>query len=400
MSSPRPIDAKRVLVVRTDRIGDMILSTPLLAAIKSASPECEVTVVVPAYVAPVLEGNEDVDTVLIWKSEEASSSALRSRAFDAVILLNPSVEAGMRVLQAGIPYRTGPLARTSSFFFLNRGVRQARSRGTRHQAEWDADFAALVTGGRAGAGGDIPAPKIRITDEERARGLVIVCETFGGERPAMLLGLHPGSGGSVLAWGDDRFLETARLFRDAGFAVAITGSESERAGAERMARGLASGLAQDSGKPGTSSGTGKRSQPVAVSLAGNHDFRTFLGILAQFDHFLAPSTGPLHAAAALGVPVSAPYPPLPSQRAGRWGPRPLPGIGAAAPEPDVSCPARIRCLEERCPHHPCMSLLSPGELFAASIALHVADDAPDEHDAHDARGTHDSGRESGAGGAR
>lgn len=383
MSTPRPIDATRVLVVRTDRIGDMILSTPLLTAIKSASPDCEVVVAVPSYVAPVLEGNEDADAVLIWESEDGSSAALRARSFDAAILLNPGLEAGLRVLRAGIPFRTGPLARTSSFFFLNRGVRQARSRGTRHQAEWDADFAALVTGGRAGEATDagvagnlsvdpaakIPAPKIRITDEERARGLSIVQEAFGGKSPAKLLGLHPGSGGSVLAWGDVRFLETARLFRDAGYAVAITGSESEREAVERMVRNLA----EDSGGP------------VAVSLADNHDFRTFLGILAQFDHFLAPSTGPLHAAAALGVSVSAPYPPLPSQRAGRWGPRPLPGVGAAAPEPDVSCPARIRCLEERCPHHPCMSMLLPDQMFRASIALH---------------GAHETGREPGAEGAR
>ncbi|NNE08550.1 MAG: glycosyltransferase family 9 protein [Gemmatimonadetes bacterium] len=384
MNSPRPIDAKRVLVVRTDRIGDMILSTPLLGMIKSASPDCEVTVAVPSYVAPVLDANEDVDAVLIWESEEASVSALRSRAFDAAILLNPGLEAGMRILRAGIPYRTGPLARTSSFFFLNRGVRQARSRGARHQAEWDADFATLVTGGRAdasgeaggsGAAGDIPPPKVRISDEERERGLAIVREAFDGERPAKLLGLHPGSGGSVLAWGDDRFLETARLFRNAGYAVAITGSESEREAAERMARELV----QDA------------EAPAAVSLAGAHDFRTFLSILAQFDHFLAPSTGPLHAAAALGVPVSAPYPPLPSQRAGRWGPRPLPGIGAAAPEPDVACPARIRCLEDRCPHHPCMSLLTPEQLFREVIALH--DSRAAEADGRDAGAT-------GAGGAR
>jgi len=146
------VDAKTIAVIRTDRMGDLILTTPLFQAIKEASPEARVLSFASPYAAPVIERNPHVDETILWRNDAREMSrALAARRPEAAILLNPSFRACAAVWRAGIPFRTGPLSRPSSFLFLNRGIRQTRSRSPRHQSELDAAFAPLVTGGRAGA---------------------------------------------------------------------------------------------------------------------------------------------------------------------------------------------------------------------------------------------------------
>ncbi len=340
------VDAQKILVVRTDRLGDLLLSTPLLRAIREASPEVEIVVLAPPYVLPALHLNPDLNRTLEWTLDSRgkpllSSKTLAAERFDASIALNPGMAAGLLLRRAGIPFRTGPLARPSSFLFLNRGLRQSRSRSGLHQAELDAAFAPLVTGGRASG---TPPPRLILNETERSQGIAIVeGARFDQRRP--VVGIHTGSGGSALSWPADFYVTLGRFFVEAGWSVACTGNGDEAPLAEELAAKIGQ---------------------HARSVAGEEEMRTFFGILAAFDHFVAPSTGPLHAAAALGIPVSSPFPPLPSQSVGRWGPR---TDRCNIASPDVDCPERIRCRNEKCRYHPCMEGLRAEDLFRGVPAL-------------------------------
>lgn len=333
-------DAGVVAVVRTDRVGDLILSTPLFQAIKEASPGCRVVAVASAYALPVLEGNRWVDETLPWEPRRTPSD-LRERRVDAAIVLNPSWASCASVFRAGVRYRTGPLSRPSSFALLNRGVRQRRSRALMHQSELDAAFAPLVTGGRASG---TPPATLLLGEEERRAGLEEV-RAAGAPEGKPLAGLHPGSGDSALRWPEERYVETGRLLVRAGWSVAVTGGAAETGLTRRISVAIGEG---------------------AFDAGGDRPLRLFFGMLAQFGLFVAPSTGPLHAAAALGVPVAAPYPPLPSQSPERWGPR---TERAALLAPDVVCPARVRCKGERCPLWPCMERIGAGELAEGALRI-------------------------------
>ncbi len=340
MRIPKSIDAKRILVVRTDRLGDMILSTPLIRSIAEASPRAEIVLLARRYALDALRLEHSVGDTIEWTADGAgratlSPGELARHRFDAAILLNPGMAAGLLVLRAGIPFRTGPLARPSSFLFLNRGIRQRRSRSHLHQARLDAALAPLVTGGRARG---VHLPRLILDEEERRGGRKLLeSARFTPGRP--VAGIHAGSGDSVLRWPEESFARMGELFVRNGWSVAYTGAGNEVELADRLAR---------------------RTGEHARSLAGDRPLRLFFGLLAALDHFVAPSTGPLHAACALGVPVTAPYPPLPSQCAERWGPL---GGDASTATPAVECPARIRCALEKCRYHPCMERLEPEELF-------------------------------------
>ena len=58
--------SERILVVRRDNIGDLILTTPLLHALRRARPQAHIAALVNSYNAPVLDGNPDVDAVHVY----------------------------------------------------------------------------------------------------------------------------------------------------------------------------------------------------------------------------------------------------------------------------------------------------------------------------------------------
>lgn len=339
-NEPRPVDAESVVVIRTDRLGDLVLSTPLFQAIKEASPACRVAAMAAPYALPALERNPWIDEILPWTDRAEATRALRARRFEAAIVLNPSWASCGAAWRAGVPYRTGPLSRPSSFVFLNRGVRQSRSRAGRHQSELDAAFAPLVSSGRAEG---VPAPLLVLSKEELRAGAAILGE-IGVTGAGPVVGLHPGSGESALRWPEERYAAAGRFLAGEGFAVVVTGGPGEVGLAKRVAASIGEG---------------------AFVAAGARPLRVFFGLLASFDLFLAPSTGPLHAAAALGVAVASPFPPLPSQNPERWGPRTK---RAAVLAPDVPCPARTRCRGPRCRFHPCMEGIGAEELVRAALA--------------------------------
>ena len=198
-----------------------------------------------------------------------------------------------------------------------------------------------MTGGKSVP---VPSPTLHLTGDEREEGARILVEAgVGGDRP--VAGIHPGSGDSVLRWPEDRFVQVGRLLAAEGWRVVVTGGGAERESARRVAAAVGGG---------------------AVAVAADRPLRSFFGLLSKLDLFVAPSTGPLHAAAALGVPVAAPFPPLPSQSPGRWGPR---TERAFLLSPPVDCPARIRCRKGRCPDHPCMEKVGAEELFRGAVRV-------------------------------
>ncbi len=98
---------ERILVVRRDNIGDLILTTPLLHALRRARPQAHIAALVNSYNAPVLEGNPDVDAIHVYDKAKHRPDLpravvlartarlllrLRRLTFDRVILAGPGAQ--------------------------------------------------------------------------------------------------------------------------------------------------------------------------------------------------------------------------------------------------------------------------------------------------------------------
>ena len=102
--------AKKYLIVRTDRVGDVLLTTPLNAAIRAADPEAQIAWLVRPYTAPLLENNPDVDQVILDKDGRVGAlvEALKPHHFDAGSRGLSALAWGVGSLQNGNSYAHRP----------------------------------------------------------------------------------------------------------------------------------------------------------------------------------------------------------------------------------------------------------------------------------------------------
>jgi heptosyltransferase III len=332
----------KVLVARCDRLGDLVLSLPVFAWLKRERPDWEVHALVAAAGTPLVENDPAIDAIYTWHGipDPQLEAKLRAERYDAVLILQFQTELAAMLRRAGIPRRYGPLSRWASWWLLNRGVLQGRSRVRRHERDYNVDLARRL----AGRDGAAPDPRICLQDAQREAGLRIRAREAPGAR--VLAFVHPASGGSALDWEPARFAAVAgELAARPGWQVFLTGSHHDRLVIDRIGPDL---------------------DPRVKVMAERYPLREFLGLLAAGDVMVAPSTGPLHMAAALGLAAVGIYPPAPTMGPRRWGPL---GPWSRALVPAVDCPAKRHCWQERCLLYNCLAAVRVQDVVAAAVDL-------------------------------
>src|SRR3990167_2028582 len=139
---------KNILIIRTDRIGDVVLTTPAIKALRDAFPQARMTILVSPGTKDLVEGNELLDEVLIDDRHGEHRglfgygkivSLLRRRKFDLVINYHTKKRTNLLCFLAGIPVRTG--YKNNKFgFLLNRPVKDERHFGKKHEAQYCLDI--------------------------------------------------------------------------------------------------------------------------------------------------------------------------------------------------------------------------------------------------------------------
>ena len=126
----------RILLVRTDGIGDVLLSVPLAGAIKRERPKDEVWLLTRSYTRELGENHPDIDGVLtpdtdggIPYSSGSLVRTLRSKSFDSAVLVYPRFRMALLLLRAGIPVRVGTGYRWFSFLFTHRVYEHRKNMG-------------------------------------------------------------------------------------------------------------------------------------------------------------------------------------------------------------------------------------------------------------------------------
>jgi ADP-heptose:LPS heptosyltransferase len=355
----------------------MLLTLPMVPALKRAFPACRVTVLASAANAAAARHHPGVDHVEVDPLEAKGSrlrgvwslaAQIRRVECDAAVVVHPTPRLALAVYLAGVPMRIGSAYRAYSFLF-NRRVREHRSRlPWKHETvynlnllqplgvtptnmpslQWTVDcFGNRASTSSARAVG-ISISKENSAHPEPVEGCGSRLSTLlqwqvGADEAAQadrllrdvglgterFIVIHPGNAGSALNWSPAQYGELGRRLAAAGVRVVITGSEAEVA--------LTAHVSASAG-PGT------------VDLGGKLTLVQLAALLKRCALYVGSSTGPTHLAAAVGAPVVALYSPLRSNAPDRWAP-----IGERVtvlqPAVDLVCP---RCLGPRCPYYHCM----------------------------------------------
>ena len=227
MTSP----PRRILVRCPNWVGDVVMATPALGALRRRFPDAEITVAIKSYAAPILDGSEFIDgrvelygaggPVAVWKR----ARTLRRRGFDLAVLLTNSFSSALEVFLAGIPRRLGYRADGRSLL-LSHAVRQQFEGGRRLPLPMVDYYLALTA---------------ELGCERSARGYVL--DTTAAERAeleawsrrngiapdARLVGINPGAKfGSSKLWIPERFAAAAdRLSSGSGRLPVLLGGPGE-----------------------------------------------------------------------------------------------------------------------------------------------------------------------------
>jgi heptosyltransferase III len=344
-------DTLRILIVRPDRLGDVVLSTPVLDVIKRNYPQSRLTLLVREAVVPVVEGLPSVDEILVYRPEGAHAGLggiwrlageIRQRKFRIAVVLQAGWRVALAVFLAGVRYRVGPLSKLHSYFLYNRGARQRRSQVEMHEADYNLQLLRKL-GIRVGTR-HVPT-SVALAPGAAGRAAEWLRER-GFQPGAPLVVVHPGMGGSALNWPESHYVELLRALVREGRSVLVTSGPAETALVGRLAAAL---------------GTAAERIIVYSGSATAESLGMLGGLLSHASVVVAPSTGPLHVAVALGKPVVTFFPPIRVQSAIRWGPYVKDERAASVLVPEVYCGEDFACRGNLCNYFPCMRTLTVNE---------------------------------------
>ena len=356
----RPLtEPSRILVVRTDRLGDVILTLPVFIALRRCFPGARLAMLAGRYAGGIVVGYPPVDEIL-WYDDAGGlvpfrvmMARLRSGRFDAVVIVHPTPRLALLAFLARIPVRIGTGFRFFSFLF-NRRVYMHRKTAERHEVEYN--LALLAPLGCAAVPGkplDVP---LDIPPGARERAATLLENAGVTGRFAVI---HPGSGGSAREWPPENFGLLARRFIERmNLAVVVTGTGGESGRVEEVVRAT-------SGR--------------AVNLAGLLSVKELAALLQKASLLVANSTGPLHVGVAVGTPVVGLFPQIPVMGSRRWGPytdnaRVL--VGEGPPDCDeCSGNAGIPCA--------CMASVTVEKAYEAAADLLAAPAITERRHAHE-----------------
>lgn len=359
LPSPGPPPVREVLVLRLDRIGDLVMSLPALARLRAALPDAHLALAAGRWSLDVAR-RAPVDEVLEWSApwagrpHEGSTSvasllgaalARRGRAPDLAIDLQGDLRAVLLMAATGARRRVG-YANTGAGRLLTDVVPLDETVSWVEQNE----RAVRLALDAAGVPSDVTVPRpALVTARERA-----TARARAGAGSGPLVGVHPSGGRLIKQWPVERWAEVvSRLQAAHGARVVVTGSSADRP--------LAAAL-------------GQRTAGPVVDLAGALDVGETLALLAELDLFLSSDTGPMHMAAAVGTPSVSVFGPSDSVRYFSGGDPGAPGAKHLVARVDLWCAPcnRIRVPPEECAAAPapeCLHLVTVDHVYALAERL-------------------------------
>lgn len=322
----RPIECtnlKRILVTRTDRIGDVVLSTPVFQAVKERYPESHLAALVLKETEAVVRGNPSLNQVIVYDKKGHEKSwwrsflfgvRLRKENFDIVIHLHPTNRVHFISWLANIPVRIG--YRRKNHYLLTHVIEEKKWEGRKHEAEYNFDLLALI---------DVSKPEelelyFPLQDKDRELLMNVLPSGFNGNHYVVF---HPSASCISKRWSPERLANVAdRLVQNYGVRAVIVGEGAGTLHAAQMQKFM---------------------RKEALNLGGKLNLGMLAWLLKGARLLISNDSGPVHVASAVGTPVISIFGRnQPGLGTTRW--RPI-SPNSSFLQKDVGC---IECLAHNC----------------------------------------------------
>lgn len=345
--------ARRILAVRLDNLGDLLVTTPAIHAIKASLPGIELTLLTSPVGAQAGQLNPDINDVIIYQApwmdpwqqlpqdserEQRMIATLRDRRFDGAIIFTSfrqsPLPAAYLCYLADIPLRLAASIDGPGSLLTTRHKHPERMM---HEVERGLDLIGAI--GLSPAELDLV---LQVPPADRDRINVLLQEQ-GVDHAHPLVVIHPGCSMPARTYPWERYAAVGDLLAERlGATIVLTGTTEERPLVDHLYARM---------RPET--------RRVTHCLAGELPFATLCALIETADLLITNNTGPMHIAAALKTPVVTLFaltnPPE------QWGPWRVPHRQLYHEVPCRLCYSRV------CPYgHECLSLIAP-EMVADAV---------------------------------
>jgi lipopolysaccharide heptosyltransferase II len=327
---PTPFLPQRILIVLLGAIGDVTRALPLLTRLRRAYPQAHLAWAVEPAAAPLLDYHPALDEVILYRRTHGPLAFLpflreiRQRRFDFVLDLQRHCKSGLISRWSGAPVRLG---------FHRTNTKEGNWLFNTHTISPVPDFSLklhqyLKFAEALGLPDSEVQFDLRLRAEEEHRSETLLAEA---RRPFAAFFL--GSRWPSRFWFPQATIVVARtLMQKYGMGVVLIGGQSEVPFAREVSSVLNTGV---------------------TNLTGQTSLRDLIGIFARSRFAIGPDSGPMHIAAATGIPVISLWGATSPIRSAPWRSAELVLQGPAACSPCYvrCCPIGRACMQRITPEH-------------------------------------------------
>ncbi len=314
-----------ILIVRTDRIGDVVLTTPVFKALRHAYPHARITVMVSPATKDLVEGNPYINDVVVddrvgrhkgWIGALHLARDIRRRSFDAVFIFHTKRRYNLACYLAGVPIRAG-YKNDKWGWLLTHPVKDMRSLGQKHEVRYCLDVLQTVNI-------DHVTPEIFIPSQKVTEAWANAWFNAEGLVAGEVIAIHPGASDPTKIWPAQCFADLINSLQQRyNFKIILIGGK-ETAVIAATIKGAVKGKVYD--------------------LSGQISVGQMTGVLRRCRMLVSNDSGPVHVASGVGIHVISLFlRDQPGINPGRWAPfGPKGYILANKPHETVKLDAKAR----------------------------------------------------------
>ena len=289
----------KIIISRTDKIGDVILTLPMTGIIKEHYPDCKIFFLGEAYTKSIVESCEYVDEFINWselkkKNQNEQVTEIKKLNADALIHVFPNKEVASLAKKANIPLRIGTGHRLYHLTKCNKLLFFSRKNSDLHESQLNLKLLKPIGINQILSKEDLSGyygfTKMPSLKNEYKQFL---------DNNKINLILHPKSKGSAREWGLSNFGKLIELLPREKYHILISGTLDDRTELREF-------IDKYSGS--------------VTDITGKMNLEQFIAFIKNSDALVAASTGPLHIASASGITAIGIFPPIRPMHPGRWGP--------------------------------------------------------------------------------
>ena len=336
---------KKILILRPDAIGDLVLITPAIHALRQHFPQAHIAILVQKYTSDLVKVHPDIDEVILDDIRDKKINNLKdylnyvrrikAKKFDlAIDFYSFDYRYPLMMLLAGIPYRIGDKSRIMLRPFYNLGTTLQYKDYTKHMVDFHLELLKKI-----GVNSNDPRLNIFVPPEVINQFKIRLSE-LGITDSDWLVGIHPGCGASR-KWDSKGYAELCDTLQEKyGAKVIITGGPREREKAAEIY-------------------TLCKKKPI--NLVEKTSLAELTALIKRLNIYIGVDTGPIHLAAAIGTPVVM-LVLAKNVKAVRWGPWKT-NHQIIYPHPEAACP--IYCDPGKCQSSYCTDKLTVDKIITA-----------------------------------